>query len=89
MIDVEDRLRGYRPPGPPPDLRARVMQAADSARPIRLRDWLPALAAAALIFLLSALSYRMHAQLDARLAVPDDLKPVEQWGLPGDSGELR
>ena len=75
-MSYDEFLYGYRPAGPPAGLRARIV----SARP-RLRDWLPALAAAAVILLFAALSYRMNAELDTRLLVPDDLRPVEQWGV--------
>jgi len=83
MSDVEDRLNAYRPAGPPPDLRARILRAPDESRSGGIREWLPAIAAAALVALLSALNYRLHAQIEARLAVPDDFRPVEQW-LSGD-----
>jgi len=89
MSDVEDRLSRYRPAGPPTDLRGSVLRAAASPpRSSRLREWLPAIAAAALIALFSALNYRIHVSLETRLAVRDDLKPVEQW-LPDDGGGVR
>ena len=88
MSDVEGRLNAYRPIGPPPDLRARILRAPDESRSGGIRGWLPAIAAAALIALLSALNYRLHAQLETRLAVPDDFRPVEQW-LPDDGGGPR
>ena len=89
MNDVnDDPLGGYRPSGPPPDLRARIMREADGATSVGIREWLPAFAVAALIVLLTVLNQRMHADIDARLAVPDDLRPVEQW-LPNDVGGVR
>jgi len=88
MSDVEDRLSRYRPVAPPPGLRERVLRAAVAPNASSLRDWLPAIAAAALIALLSALNYHVHTSLETRLTVPDDLKPVEQW-LPDDPGGLR
>ena len=89
MNDVnDDPMRGYRPAGPPPDLRARIMREADRATSAGLREWLPAFAVAALIVLLTVLNQRMHADIDARLAVPDNLRPVEQW-LPDDVRGLR
>ena len=70
MNDFDDPLRGYRPSGPPADLRARIMLAVDEARPPRLRDWLPALATAALIVLLQVLASgirdRVYDQIDAQ-----------------------
>jgi hypothetical protein len=88
MKNFEDRLAGYRPSAPPPDLRSRILLAAEESHPSSVREWLPALAAAALIVMLSALSYRLHADIDSRLAVPDDLRPVEQW-LPEQIEGLR
>ena len=83
MSDVDDPLRGYRPAGPPPELRERIVRHAPDAVPrFHIRDWLPALAAAGLIALFSALSHQIHVDIDARLSVPDDLRPVEPW-LPG------
>jgi hypothetical protein len=87
-MNDDELLRGYRAAGPPPDLRARIERSAKaSAERACLRDWLPAIAAAALIAMFSALSYRLHADLEARLFVPDELQPVEQW-IPDDPGGL-
>lgn len=88
MTDIDDRLRGYRPAGPPPELRARIMGEAVEPSWFVIRDWLPALAVAALIALFAVLNHRLQADIDARLAVPDDLRSVEQW-LPDDAGGLR
>ena len=87
MTDIDDRLRRYRPGGPPPELRARIMREAVESS-FRIRDWLPALAVAALIALFAVLNHRLQADIDARLAVPDDLRSVEQW-LPDDAGGWR
>ena len=81
-------LHRYRPAGPPPDLRARILREAEAATPFHLRDWLPALAAAALLTLFGTLSHRVHADIDAALALPDDARPVEQW-LPDAAGGVR
>jgi hypothetical protein len=78
----EELLRAYRPAGPPPELRARIVSAPSP----RLRDWLPALAAAALIVLFGTLGYRLQAALDAKLTVPDDRRVVEQWISPDMEG---
>jgi len=88
MNDVEDRLTRYRPAEPPPDLRTRIVCAAVAPRSRSLREWLPAIETAVLIALLSALTYRIHSSLEARLTVPDDLRPVERW-LPDDGGGVR
>jgi hypothetical protein len=82
MLDTEDPLRGYRPAGPPPDLRVRIMQSVAPPRRIGWA-WVPAFATAALIVLFYALNLGMRAGIEARLTVPDDLKPVEQWLAPG------
>lgn len=88
-MNDDELFRGYRPSGPPSELRARIAGSANaSAERSSLRDWLPALAAAMLIVLFGTLSYRIHADIDARLTVPDDLKPVEQW-LPDDPGGVK
>jgi len=86
--DVEHRFRAYRPAGPPPDLRARILRAAEAPPSNTFREWLPAIAATAVIALLSALNYQHHTALEARLTVPDDLQPVEQW-LPGPQEGVR
>jgi len=107
-MNDDERLRGYRPAGPPPDLRARILHAgrataqrcakgqrrakalAERSSPERSRrcDWLPAVAAAVLIVLFGVLSYRLQADIDAKLTVPDDRQAVEQW-IPPDMEGLR
>jgi hypothetical protein len=44
--ELEALLREYRPVGPLPGLRDRILNAGDG--PIRLRDWLPTVAAVVL-----------------------------------------
>jgi len=89
MNDVDDPLRAYRPSGPPPELRERILRNAPDAAPqFRIRDWLPAIAAAVLAAVFAALSHGVRADIDARLAVPEDLRPVEQW-LQDDIGGPR
>jgi hypothetical protein len=88
MTDVEDRFAGYRPSAPPPELRARILRQAEESRPSTLRDWLPALAAAALAIVFYVLGVTTRADIASRLAVPDDLRPVEQW-VPDDVGGVR
>ena len=88
MNDVDDPLRGYRPPAPPPELRARILLQTGQPHRSSVRDWLPAIAAAVLAIVFGALSHGVRADIDARLAVPDDLRPVEQW-LPDDIRGLR
>jgi hypothetical protein len=64
--DLEKRLQRYRPAGPPPELRDRIVSAARRTR--RLRDWLPLLAAAAAVVLFSALASKERAQIGALAA---------------------
>jgi hypothetical protein len=87
MSDIDEPLRRYRPVAPPDDLRARIVGAA-APQSFRLWDWLPAIAAAALIVLFSALSHGVYSDIATTLSVPDDLRPVEQW-LPDDVGGVR
>lgn len=86
----DDLLHGYQPAGPPQDLRASIVarSAEASAERSGFRDWLPALAAAALILLFVSLGYRLQADIDARLTVPDDRQVAEQW-IPADMEGLR
>src|SRR2546425_9721460 len=71
MDDLETRLQRYRAVGPPPDLRDRIARAADASRPLRAREWLPALAAAALAttFVFYVLAAGVRSQLvEAQMA---------------------
>ena len=78
-MNDDDLLRGYRPAGPPPELRARI--AASSAKALaerpRLRDWLPALAAAALIALLQVLAASIRDRTFDQIAAPDQPPSIE------------
>jgi hypothetical protein len=82
--DVEDRLRKYRPSGPPPELCDRVMQAADAAvvaRPVvsgvarpfqgRVRGWLPAALAASIAIIFHLLASSTRADVASRLGDAD------------------
>jgi hypothetical protein len=77
MSDVDDPLRRYRPAGPPPDLRARIVLAVDHAPPTRLRDWLPAVAAAALIVLLQVLASGIRDRVYDQIIAPEAPAPIE------------
>jgi hypothetical protein len=61
---VEERLKKYRPAGPPAELRARVLDRPTAAR---MRDWLPAAIAAAAIVLFSFLSLNARRELAASM----------------------
>jgi hypothetical protein len=73
----DDLLRGYRPAGPPADLRARVIEAVRSPQPSTLRDWLPAIATAALIALLYAVATSIHAGAYAQIIDAVDIHEIE------------
>ena len=88
MTGLEDRLIGYRPSAPPPDLRVRILRQAEASHPATFRQWLPALAAAALAILFYILGVNVRSNIASRLEVPDDLRPVEQW-VPDDVGGVR
>ncbi len=77
MNDTEELLHGYRPAGPPPDLRARIMREAGRPARAGFRDWLPALATAALIILLSLLASTIRGRAYDRVAEPDVPQNVE------------
>jgi hypothetical protein len=67
MDELEERLRRYRPVGPPPGLRARVV--VDARTPARRRlAWLPSVAAAA-----AAVAFYVLAA-SARRDLSDELK---------------
>ncbi len=77
MIDPEERLRRFQPAGPPPDLRARVIESARSPQPSTLRDWLPALATAALIALLYVVGTGIRARAYSQIVDPGDIHEIE------------
>jgi hypothetical protein len=75
MNNRDDSLRGYQPVGPPPDLRARIVRDAESLRVFAAREWLPALAAAALIVLFYALASGARKRID--MQIPDQGDPPQ------------
>ena len=66
--ELEALIREYRPLGPPPELRDRILNAA--VAPSRLRDWFPAAAAvllAAMFYWLADLErQRLSASIGTR-----------------------
>jgi len=74
--DLEALLRAYRPLGPPPELRARVVAGAKTPRrPSFALEWLPT--AAALMFTL--LFYWLSAnQLEIIAAHFEPVPPIDQ-----------
>jgi hypothetical protein len=77
MNHLEDPLRGYQLSGPPPDLRARIVREATGPRRVGLRDWIPALAAAALIVLLQVLASEITNNVYDQIAGPIVSQQVE------------
>ena len=64
MDDLERALRRYRPVGPPPELRGQVTTRRRSS----LVEWLPAVAAAALVVMLYGRSAHARGELMQRIA---------------------
>ena len=77
--DILDPLRRYRPAGPPPRLRARVVQVQSAAR-----TWPWAVAAAALLALSIALNTgARRIDADTSLLVPASVPASDPFdGLP-------
>lgn len=69
-MDIEDRLRRYRPSGPPAALRGHVLRGLDApkagGRP--WIAWVPAAAAAAAIAVFQLLGARVQSDIDSRTA---------------------
>jgi len=65
MNDIEDKLRRFRPGGPPPDLRARVIAATQRGKPNRLLEWVPAAVAAGVAVAFYLLGAGARADADA------------------------
>ena len=66
MDDIEERLRRYRPAGPPHALRARVVGAVAADSWWSVGEWLPAVAAVMATLLFYWLSAAEHGRLEAR-----------------------
>jgi hypothetical protein len=66
MADIEDVLRGYRPLGPPADLRGRVVNRRTRSR----RAWVLIAASALLALACELLSAREHVALTEALMGP-------------------
>jgi hypothetical protein len=77
--DLEALLRAYRPPGPPPELRARVVASAElPRRPSFVLEWLPT--AAALMF--TWLFYWLSAnQLEMVASHFEPVPPIDRAGF--------
>jgi hypothetical protein len=91
--EIENRLRRYRPVGPPAELRSRIVEAAResgsgarAAQPSvlpRIATWFPAAAAVILIMLFSWMSSIERGRIEARVPGPTDDNapafPTETW----------
>jgi hypothetical protein len=77
--DLEALLRAYRPLGPPPELRARVVASAKTPRrPSFVLEWLPTAAA----LMLTLLFYLLSAnQLEIIASQFEPVPPIERAGL--------
>jgi len=85
-MNDEHLLRGYRPTGPPSELRGRILHTSGSVRlqadqnltrQTSLRDWLPAIAAAGLIVILQVLAAGVRDRVYDQIATPNAPTPVE------------
>lgn len=76
MDDFEERLQRYRPLGPPPDLRGRVVASVSrerlAGRPSWLRAWLAPVAAAIVAVLFSWLAANERQLIASYVPPPAD-----------------
>jgi hypothetical protein len=85
MNELEDRLRRYRPTGPPKDLRARVI--ATAGRPPQRRwMWMPSVAAAAAAFTFYVLAASARRDLAGELSRTDPNRDAIIRALAADLG---
>jgi hypothetical protein len=85
MDELEERLRRYRPVGPPSSLRARVVAAAGST-PQRRWVWMPSAAAAALAFMFYVLAASARRDLSQELTRIDPRREAVVRALASDLG---
>jgi hypothetical protein len=83
---VERVLTRHRVARPPDELRERIVRAARGRPHRHAAEWLPALAAAALIVLFYALASGIRADLAGRLPAQNELSGLEQPLVP--SGDV-
>jgi hypothetical protein len=77
MTAPEHPLNSYRPVGPPAELRARIIRHAQLARAFTVREWLPALATAALIVLFYALASGIRTRIEMQILNQGDPPEIE------------
>jgi hypothetical protein len=87
--ESEQRLRRYRPIGPSPTLRARILAASEPHTPRRIWPWAVAAAAALVaIVVLHAASSGLEVRVDVRPRQDDGDVIVESIGSPrGDDAD--
>src|SRR5580765_6375341 len=85
MDEFEDRLRRYRPVGPPADLRARVVAAAAISAPRRW-VWVPSAMAAAAAFMFYVLAASARRDLSQELTKIDPRREEIVRTLAADLG---
>jgi hypothetical protein len=67
--NFEEHLKRYRPAGPPVEMRGRVLNRRQTVERSRVREWLPAAAAAAAIVVFSLMSANARKGLAASMSV--------------------
>jgi hypothetical protein len=85
MDDFEERLRRYRPVGPPSDLRAGIVAAAGKPASVRWA-WIPSAAAAAAAFAFYVLAASARRDLAADLTKTDPRREAIIRALAADLG---
>jgi hypothetical protein len=85
MDDLEQRLRRYRPIGPPADLRARVISTAGMPAPRRWA-WVPSATAAAAAVTFYVLSAGVRRDVVAELMKTDPQRDAIVRALAADLG---
>jgi hypothetical protein len=77
--DPIDRiLNRHRVPGPPHELRQRIVRTAQGRPRVHAAAWAPALAAAALIILFYTLANSIRSDLAARMPADNELPRLDR-----------
>ncbi|MEP7309313.1 MAG: hypothetical protein ABJA98_27735 [Acidobacteriota bacterium] len=85
MDELEERLRRYRPVGPPPGLRARVVGPARTPARRRLA-WLPCAAAAAVAITFYSLAAGVRREVAAEISKEETRREAIVQTLTADLG---
>ncbi len=87
--EIVQRLRRYRPIGPSPTLRARILAASEPPMPQRTWPWAVAAAAALLaIVVLHAASSGLEARVDVRPRQDGDVLVESIGNARGDDADV-